>query len=219
MTYPDKITSAVKRLNSILPLAKRQQSLDASLKNVHQKILHSYIERGRSLTKNEMAHWVDDIDASIKILQDNDLVVFDTSGEPRGAYPFTMEARDHIVTVNNHSVHCMCALDALAVSPMFNLSTVISSRCHVTQASIIIHQQGLAIQNSDELLDVCFGINWNAASDNSCCADSLCAEMVYLKGKTVELNWLSEAVDYRQTFRLNEAVEFSARFFVPLISE
>ena len=218
MTYPDKITSALKRLNSILPLVKRQQSLDPALKIVHQKILHSYIEQGRSLTKNDMAHWVDDIDASIKILQDNDLVVFDNSGEPRGAYPFTMEAREHTVTVNKHTVHCMCALDALAVSPMFKLSTVISSRCHVTQAPIIIHQQGFVIQNSDELQDVCFGINWNAASDNSCCADSLCTEMVYLKGKTVELNWLSKPADYRQTFRLSEAVEFSAAFFMPLLN-
>jgi len=218
MKHSDKITLAVKRLNDILPLAKRQQSLEVSLQNIHRKILHSYIDQGRSLSKNEMMHWVDDIDTAIEILKYNDLVVFDNSGEPRGAYPFTMEVREHTVTVNNHTVHCMCALDALAVSPMFNLSTIISSRCHVTHAPIIIHQQGLVIQNSDELQNVCFGINWNAASNNSCCADSLCTEMVYLKGKTVELSWLSETDDYRQTFRLNEAVEFAAQFFVPLIN-
>jgi len=218
MKHSDKITSAVKRLNDILPLAKRQQSLEVSLKNIHRKILHSYIDQGRSLNKNEMTQWVDDIDAAIKILKHNDLVVFDDSGDPRGAYPFTMEAREHTVTVNNHTVHCMCALDALAVSPMFNLATIISSRCHVTHAPIIIHQQGMVIQNSNELNDVCFGINWNAASNNSCCADTLCTEMIYLKGKAVELNWLSDAADSRQTFRLNEAVEFAARFFVPLIN-
>lgn len=218
MTYPDKITSAVKRLNAILPLAERQQSLEVSLKKLHKKILLSYIDQGRSLNKNEMAQWVDDIDAAIKILKHNDLVVFDDNGEPRGAYPFTIEAREHTVTVNSHTVHCMCALDALAVSPMFNLATIISSCCHVTHAPIIIHQQGMIIQNSDELNDVCFGINWNAVSKNSNCADSLCTEMIYLKGKAVELNWLSEAADSRQTFRLNEAVEFAARFFVPLMN-
>ena len=217
MTHTDKITLAVQRLNSILPLVNRQQSLKPSVQAIHKKILHSYVEQGRSLNRNEIAYWVDDIDAVIKILKHNDLVVFDDNGEPRGAYPFTMEAREHIVTVNHHKVRCMCALDALAVSPMFNLSTTISSWCHVTHAPIIIRQQGLQIQNIDELQDVCFGINWNAVSDNSCCADSLCAEMIYLKNTTIERSWLGESPEYRQTFRLNEAVEFAARFFVPLI--
>jgi hypothetical protein len=215
----NNIVSAVESLNHILPLTARHRALNVPLQRLHTAILHSYIDLGRSLTRNEMALHVDDIDAAVKILQRDDLVVFNDDGEPIGAYPFTMEEREHIVSVNGHTVHCMCALDALAVASMFDLPTRITSRCHVTNEPVTIRQTGRNTPKQSNTSPLYFGINWSAASDNSCCANSLCTEMIFLKNKTVAKNWLGEAPEQRQIFALNDATDFAARFFGPLIHE
>ena len=214
-----KIASAVERLNHILPLTARHRALSIPLQRLHIAILHSYIDLGRSLTRNEMALHVDDIDEAVKILQRDDLVVFNDDGEPVGAYPFTMEAREYVVSINGQIVQCMCALDALAVAPMFDLPTRITSRCHVTNEPVTIRQTGRNASNQSDTSPLYFGINWSAASHNQCCADSLCTEMIFLKNHTVAKNWLGEAPEQRQIFALNDAIDFAARFFVPLIHE
>ena len=211
------VENAVKRLNKMLPLAERQQSLDSELGNVYQNILYSYVQRGTSMNRDEIARQVSNIDDALKILKDNDMVVFDSSGEPVGAYPFTMEPREHEVTVNSHRVHCMCALDALAVSPMFGMETTIDSRCHVTGEAIDIQQRNREILNSDNNSAVFFGISWNAAANN-CCAASLCTEMLFLKGKQVAAQWQADDAENREIFNLGDAVDFAAEFFVPLMT-
>lgn len=210
-----KISAALERLNSILPLEHSQQSLPSSFQDLHRAILRSYVDLGRTYTRDEMAQQVDDIDAATEVLKEKDLVVFDANGAPTGAYPFTMEEREHRVTVNGHTVHCMCALDALAVSPMFNLITEISSRCHVTASPIDIRQQGTTVNPEAE--KIYFGINWGAASTDNSCADSLCTEMLFLTDQAVAETWLKDASDHREIFSLDEAIEFGARFFVPLL--
>ena len=140
-----KINAALKRLNHILPLEASQQSLSAPLRDLHRAILRFYVTQGRTMTREEMAQHVDDIDTAIAILKEKDLVVFNDNNEPTGAYPFTMKQREHRVTVKGNNVHCMCALDALSVSPMFNLPTEISSCCHVTTSPIAIRQQDSSV--------------------------------------------------------------------------
>ena len=85
-------------------------------------ILKSYVERGRTLNKSEITELVEDVDDAINTLRSNDMVVFYDENEPVGAYPFTMEQREHKISVNGHVIHSMCALDALAISPMYNFN-------------------------------------------------------------------------------------------------
>lgn len=213
----DKIEKAVDQLNKILPLKANQQSMSSKIQALHRDILYSYIDLGRSLSRGEIAQRVDNVDEAVKTLQQNDMVVFDDRGEPVGAYPFTMEKREHKISVNGHLVHSMCALDSLAVSPMYGMELEINSVCHVTGEPVVIRQKGLEILNVSDVQDVYFAINWNAASANSCCADSLCTEMIFLKGESVANNWLDEDTEHRQIFTLSEAVEFAAGFFMPLL--
>lgn len=213
-----KVSNAVERLNKILPLAQQQMELGSELADVYQKILFSYVDQGRTLSKNEISQHVGNIDEAIKVFKDSDMVVFDSNSEPVGAYPFTMEQREHEVTVNGNKVHCMCALDALAVSPMFDMETTITSRCHVTAEPVTIHQHNRKIIDADNNSDLFFGISWNSAA-NHCCATSLCTEMIFLKGKRVAEHWQAEDTDNREIFNLHDAVDFAAAFFVPLISK
>lgn len=212
-----KILNAVDHLNKILPLVARQKKLNTEDKNVYQKILSSYVELGRTLNKNEMALLVKNIDETIKLLRANDMVVFDENDEPIGAYPFTMEQREHKIIINGHQVHAMCALDALAVSPMFNMNAQIESRCHVTGDKVFISQliqEKVSIENNP---NVYFGINWNSA-DNNCCATSLCTEMIFLIDKKTAEAWFSEDKKNREIFTLDEAIEFASLFFGPLVN-
>jgi len=213
----NKIQKAVDQLNKILPLKKRQSSLSSSMKQLHKDILSSYVNLGRSLNRKEIAERVDNIDEAVSVLKDNDLVVFSDAGEPIGAYPFTMESRVHRLNVNSHQLHCMCALDSLAVSPMFDIPVEISSQCHVSGNAVNIKQNNHEIMNKDDVDDLFFGINWGSASNSCCCADSLCTEMVFLKGEDLASNWQAEDSGNREIFDLHEAVEFAARFFVPLM--
>ena len=213
-----KVANAIERLNKILPLAKRQQQLNREQAEVYHKILHSYVDRGASLSRTEIAQQLGNIAEFIKVLKDNDMVVFDNNDEPVGAYPFTMEPREHEVTVNGHIVHSMCALDALAVSPMFELETNIHSRCHVSKKPVAIHQHKHEILDADNNDDVFFGISWNSAAHN-CCATSLCTEMIFLKGEQLADQWQAEDADNREIFNLRDAIEFAAGFFVPLMKK
>lgn len=212
-----KVINAVDRLNKILPLSMNLQNLDRDLADVYLNILRSYVEQGASLNKNAIAMQVENIDEAIKVLKENDMVVFDDDDEPIGAYPFTMEQREHEVAVNDHKVHCMCALDALAVSPMFDKETTINSICHVTGEPVSIQQRNREIINSDDNEDVYFGLSWNSAANN-CCATSLCTEMIFLKGQQVADQWLAEDAENREIFNLSDAVDFAAGFFVPLMT-
>ena len=213
-----KLENALKRLQRILPLKQRQNVCGKQIRELHQQVLRSFVIRGRILTREEMAQHVSNLEDAVSVLRSSDMVTFSGDGNPVGAYPFTMEAREHKVRVNRHQVYAMCALDALAVSPMFGMKTQINSRCRVTGDPVNIQQSGKTIENPDETGDVHFGIDWGAADADSSCADSLCMEMIFLRDSDVARQWLGDDSEDREIFTLPEAVEFACRFFVPLIS-
>lgn len=212
-----KVEKALDRLISVLPLKEKQEACGQELKELHQKILTSFVENGRILSREEMADQVENVDEAVKVFKTNDMVVFSDNGEPVGVYPFTMEEREHKVQINGHTVHAMCALDALSVSPMFDMDTHIHSQCRVTGSPVSIQQVGKEIKNKDETAELRFGIVWGAASSCSCCANSLCMEMMFLKDGKVADEWLAADEKNREVFTLEEAVEFGSRFFVPLM--
>ncbi|MBE0612529.1 MAG: hypothetical protein IH604_02565 [Burkholderiales bacterium] len=165
-----------------------------------------------------MARHVDNLGEAVDVLGSKGMVIFSENGDPVGAYPFTMEAREHQVRINGHRVYAMCALDALAVSPMFGMKTQIGSRCQITGDPVDIRQSGSAIENPDAAGGLHFGIAWGAADADSCCADSLCKEMMFLRDGKIARQWLADDAGSREIFTLPEAIEFAGRLFVPLVS-
>ena len=209
-----KIETALNRLDAILPLLSGLQALSNEDASLYCKLLNSYVEQGRTLYRDEVANVVGNAEQSLNNVVDSKLIVLDSEGNPSGAYPFTSQEREHKVHINGVTVHCMCALDALSVSPMFNKPTVIDSECRVTGDSIHIEQNGSSF--SDGTLDAWFGINWGAAADDMVCAESLCLEMMFLANEEIATKWLAESPATREIFDLPSAVEFAAAFFVPL---
>jgi mercuric reductase len=210
-----EVSAALKRLDTILPLHAGLKSLSDDDAALYCHLLDSYVDRGRTLTRDEVADRIDDAEQALKNLVDSKLIVLDDDGNPDGAYPFTSQEREHKVRIDDVTAHCMCALDALAVSPMFNIPTIIDSQCRVTGEKIHIEQHGVSFTGGT--LDAWFGINWGAARDDITCAESLCMEMMFLANEAVARDWLAESPQTREIFNLTSAVEFAAGFFVPLV--
>jgi hypothetical protein len=209
-----EVSTALKRLDAILPLVSGLKSLNRDDAAVYCKLLNSYVKQGRTLTRGEVADLVNDPKQTLTNIANHKLIVLDAEGNPSGAYPFTSEEREHKVQVNGVKVHCMCALDALAVSPMFDRPTVIDSQCRVTGEPIHLEQNGTHF--SGGTLETWFGINWGAAASDTVCAESLCMEMMFLANESVAHEWRAESPDTSEVFDLPSAVAFAAGFFVPL---
>ena len=209
-----EVNTALKRLDSILPLVSGLKSLSGDDADLYCKLINSYVQQGRTLTRQEVGKIVGDAERTLNNIVGSKLMVLDADGNPSGAYPFTSEEREHKVHINSVTTHCMCALDALAVSPMFNKPTVIDSQCRVTGEKVHIEQSGTEL--SGGTLDVWFGINWGAAASDTVCAESLCMEMMFLANESVAHDWVTELPETREIFDLPSAVDFAAGFFVPL---
>jgi mercuric reductase len=212
------LAAAIDHLNRLLPLKDRQDALEPPLRDLHRDILRSFAAKGAPPARAQIAArpGIDDVDAALRRLAGDDLIVLTPDRtELAGAYPFTAEARVHRVQVNGHTVHAMCALDALAIAPMFDTETRIDSRCHVSKRPVRIHMQGARVISAQPA-DPRVGIRWQGTS--GCAAQSLCMEMVFLDKQATAGAWQQEDPDNISLFDLPDAVEFGAAFFRPLLA-
>lgn len=210
-----KISAALERLNSILPLYANQQAMSAEAVALHRACLRGFVDNGAIPDRAQMLALAGGKEAVVNELAKQALVVFDRRGEPTGAYPFTMEQRVHRVSLNGHTVYAMCALDALSIHAMYGLPVEIRSRCAFSGEPVRIVQRD-GRPGNDEAQGVYLGVNWNAASAGYSCADSLCTEMVFLKDKNIARQWQCQDDNDRERFTLDEAMAFGEAFFTPL---
>lgn len=214
------IDSAVARLTSQLPLKPRQQALPPALVAVHRGVLRSLVERGRPPTRQEIEALLPDgdVDAALARLGDDDLVVLAAgSREVVGAYPVTSEPTPHRVTVHGHTIHAMCALDAVSVAPMFGVETRIESRCRLTGTPVRIRQSGDALLSVEPSDEVQVGVRWQQPTGTA--AHSMCLEMVFLVDRATGEQWQGGDTDSITLFSVPEAIAFGAAFFRPLLED
>ena len=211
-----KVEVGLKRLISLLPLKDRQVEFGGKMAELHKAILHSFVENGRPISNEEISAIIGDgdVEIALKALQEKDLAVLNCSGKLVGSYPMTVEDTPHKIKVNGHEINAMCALDSLGIIPMFDKKVKIESKCHATGEPVYLEQDGSDIIDARPSMDVHFGIIWS--SPTGCCAHSLCTEMVFLKDKETSVAWEKECSS-REVYNLEEAIEFSSKFFVPLV--
>jgi mercuric reductase len=210
------IRIAVDRLEDQLPLRVRQQGLPEALVAAHRAILRSFAATGRppALDRIEQCSGMD-ASTVIDHLSSDDLIVA-REGRIEGAYPFSLEPTPHVLSIGGFEVYAMCALDAVAVAPVFGLEVVTTSRCAVTGAPIRIHQVAEEVDTSEpDGLRV--GVRWQRP--DGCAAHSMCREMVFLSDLETAEQWRGAEPDGAGIFDLSEAVEFGVGFFAPLIGE
>jgi mercuric reductase len=213
----NKIMNAISHLSLILPLQENYVSLGVEQRKIYQAILKSFYLYGRVESINELIEINPEAEEIISNLAEKDMVIVDEQGILTGAYPFTMEPRQYLIEINGHTLYAMCALDALAPSTMFECKATIRSECAMTKEPVLIQLNGEEILNCDDVHHILFGINWQAANKAISCAESLCTEMLFLKGSDVAMKWQADNSENREVFNLPDAIQFAAKFFVPLV--
>jgi alkylmercury lyase len=204
------------KLNSILPLKAQQENLDDESRLLHHEILRSFVQKGRMISNTEMNALVSDVKSSLDTLASKDLIVLDSKHQPVSAYPFTTQERVHNIAVNGKHIHALCAIDALAVSPMFGYEVQIKSICDISDAYIEIQQRGNHIINISDTNDIHVGINWGTFDKKLGCANSLCNNIVFLKGSGSISEWSALDYEKKQILELQQAVDLAAEFFKPI---
>ena len=162
-------TEALKRLQKILPLAERQRRLPPPLVEAHQAVLRSLMEYGRPPSIQEVGAMVGgDGGAAIAELARNDLVVLDHDGTSvGGAYPMTTADTLHSLLIGEQRINAMCALDALAVAPMFDTEVSIDSVCQLSGDSICLVQKGREVVTASPTEGIHVGVRWGPVGNDA----------------------------------------------------
>lgn len=202
------IENALDKLNVLLPLKERQQRLQLKHRESHRNILNAFSKEGKAPDYIEQS--------DLNILSDNDLIVLGDNSEVVGAYPFSLRETAHHVFNDSINLYTMCAFDAVAIAPVFNIKINIISHCHLTKEIIEVTQNDREVINVQPSKNIYIGIRWQSAG--SCAADNLCMEMVFLKDEETALQWQNNDENF-SIFMLNDAIEFAVKYFKPLLAD
>lgn len=204
----------LERLTARLPLGTRQRALPAPSRELHRAILVGLCRTGAPPAREELARIVAPapLDDALQALNGLDLIILRRDGTVAGAYPLTTETTPHRCTIGDVTIHAMCALDALAVAPMFGTAVEVASRCHVTGRELAfgLESERLLRSNAPEAM---VGIEWSRPEGHA--AHSLCLNMLFLADAGVAAAWCRDGD--RSAYRLDQAIDFGSRFFSPLL--
>ena len=80
-----------------------------------------------------------DTNTALATLAREDLVHTDDDGAVTVAYPFSLRARGHEVTIDGRTVQAMCAIDALGIAAMLDRPIDVRSRDPISGSEIRVH--------------------------------------------------------------------------------
>lgn len=208
----------VYKLNKILPLKTRQNTLDERYKKIHQYILRNFSLAARPPSKEQLhsrfSSYIGDagIAKVLQILEKKDLILLQDTNIV-AAYPFSMLETAHKIYLNKMQCYAVCAFDAVAISPVFKVPTTIVSSCPITAEKIKIGMDAQSVV-SCSLKDIVVAIHWRAIQ--GCAAHSLCQGMVFLRDKVAAKQW-SESLGPVDILSLEQAVQSATNYFAPLM--
>lgn len=211
----DHVDRVLERLVSLFPLPLRQAALPAPLRRVHQSMLRSFVERGTALDDATARTSDAERSRAIATLAAEDLIVV-SDDRVTGAYPFTTEPTPHQIVVNGHTLWTMCALDALAVAPVFDVEVSITSRCPVSGSAVEIEMRGDRRVSVRPGPGIQLGFAWR--TPGTCAARNFCPGITFLRDEGALQQWREgQDVDH-DAITLEEAVVVGVRFFGPLMA-
>jgi hypothetical protein len=156
--------------------------------------------------------------AHLAELQAHDLLGTDrTTGAIVYAYPFTSQATEHRVKLYGHTLHALCAIDALGVGGMFRTDVTITSSCRLcaTQIEIATTQAGQAVtcaRPADAV--VWYDLAYDRAAATSCCPS-----IGFLCSDDHLQQWLASRIPRASSrLALGEAMEVGRAIFEPVLA-
>jgi hypothetical protein len=154
----------------------------------------------------------------LRTLQSHDLVALDQACEQiRLAYPFKELATRHRVELNGHTLHALCAIDALGVADMYGADVAISSPCAYCGETIHVRTitKGRGVQDfSPSGAVVWYDFAYDGSAASSCCP----ATAFFCSDQHLQ-HWLEAQTARREGIRLtmDEALEVSRAIFGPVL--
>lgn len=153
---------------------RRHARLTDSERELYFWILRRFAEKGRpsGAETREAAEGFGLVATSaLATLAREDLVHTNLHGEIAVAYPFCGRTTDHVVRFEGgHEVHAMCAIDALGIAAIYDVSIEIGSRDPLTldRIAVVLARDGTASWRPEEAVVVC-GVSGDGESCRSCC--------------------------------------------------
>jgi alkylmercury lyase len=205
-------------------LKRWYRKLDSDQDLVWRTTLRSFADLGRApriadlVARTGLA--VDRLRALLGQLEAHDLIGLDHDAQQvRLAYPFTQAATEHRVECNGHTLHALCAIDALGVGAMYNADTAIQTRCRCCGAAIRVTT--IAEGRTLGIVEPVDAVVWYDFAYERSAAASCCPSIVFLCTDEHLQQWLRAQTGRRAGIRLamDEALEVGRALFGPILTE
>ncbi len=204
-------------------LDKWSHRLDANDDLVWRAILRFYGDRGEPPQIPDIAAEtrleVGRVATALRTLQSNDLIgLARDSAQICLAYPFTEAVTAHRVELNGHTLHALCAIDALGAADMYGADISISSPCRHcgSQIEVTTTADGRS-PNSIAPIDA---VVWYDFAYDGCAAGSCCPAIAFFCSDAHLLQWLDAHTPRRDGTGLtvDEALEVGRAIFGPVLA-
>jgi len=158
----------------------------------------------------------DDVKAALAALHDAGAIYL-RDGAVVAAYPFSLVAAPHRVTIGGVTAYANCAIDALAVPPMADEPARVSSSCGYCRMPVAVTMRGGRILGSEPAAIAVF------YPDKDCCAPgpavlTRCPHIQFFCGRDHAARWQDTHPTLRgAVLDLAKAADFAGRHFDPAI--
>ena len=141
------------------------------------------------------------------------------SGAIRYAYPFTESATGHQVKLRGHSLHALCAIDALGVAGMYGADVQVRSPCRFCGATVhaATSDEGSALGSAAPAE----ALVWYDFAFSGSAATSCCTAIAFFCSDDHLRRWLDAQAPRREGIRLTmgEALEMGSAIVGPVLAE
>jgi Alkylmercury lyase len=165
---------------------------DGGLRAVHQAVLRSFAETGSAPATTSLQAHAEPFDLAhvLAELADGDFLGIGENGQITTAYPFSAAPTAHRVQIaGKATVFAMCAIDALGISAMTGLPTVIKSTDPSTGEPVTVHVDGASSTWTPATAVVYVG---HSASDCGGPSGSVCCSyMNFFASRAAAAAWAS----------------------------
>ncbi len=205
-------------------LDKWSHRLDANDDLVWRAILRFYGDHGQPPQIPDIAaetrFEVDHVGTALRALQSSDLIGLDRdSAQIRLAYPFTEAVTAHRVELNGHTLHALCAIDALGAADMYGADISISSPCRHcgSQIEVTTTEDGRAPKS----VAPAGAVVWYDFAYDGCAAGSCCPAIAFFCSDAHLQQWLDAQTPRRDGTGLtvDEALEVGRAIFGPVLTD
>lgn len=200
------------------------RALEADEDLVWRSVLRLYGENGRAPGADEIAPAtaipLGRVSVLLGKLQGFDLVGLGPGTDVlRYAYPFTEAETGHRVQLNGHSLHALCAIDALGVGAMYRTDVSVASRCRY--CGDIINLETAGSGQALHSVAPAGAVVWYDFAYQGSASASCCPAIAFFCTDAHLRRWLDAQAPRRDGVRLamNEALQLGRAIFGPVLQE